>query len=80
MAQAQTHTHTLTSTWHGTREESGELLDTIARHCACVLGVHGERTSTCSVHRMLLDDQRALDGLLFGRRIAGRLRCEEGLA
>jgi hypothetical protein len=68
-----------TSYWHGTQEETGELLNTIARHCACVLGARGERMSICSVHRMLITDQRALDGLLFARRIAGRLRWEEGL-
>jgi len=28
---------------------------------------------------MLSEDQRALDGMLFGRRIAGRLSDEEGL-
>jgi hypothetical protein len=31
----------------------------------------------CASHRMLADDQRALDGLLFGRRIVERLLWEE---
>ena len=39
----------------------------------------GVRLSTCASHHMLNEDQRALDGLLFGRRIAGRLSDEEGL-
>ena len=41
---------------------------------------HGTlRLSTCAGHHMLSEDQRALEGLLFARRIAGRLRREEGL-
>lgn len=37
----------------------------------------GVRLTTCNPHRMLSEDQRALDGLLFVRRMADRLRREE---
>ena len=37
----------------------------------------GVRLATCAPHRMLTEDQRALNGLLFGRRMADRLRREE---
>jgi hypothetical protein len=33
--------------------------------------------ATCAAHRMLSEDQRALDGLLFERYIANRLKREE---
>ena len=37
----------------------------------------GVRLATCAPHRMLTEDQRALNGLLFARRMAERLRHEE---
>jgi hypothetical protein len=37
----------------------------------------GVRLVTCAPHRMLTDDQRALNGLLFARRMAQRLLGEE---
>jgi hypothetical protein len=37
----------------------------------------GVRLATCAPHRMLTDDQRALNGLLFARRMAERLNREE---
>jgi hypothetical protein len=39
----------------------------------------GMRLTSCPSHRMLVEDQRALDGLLFARRIAAQLRDEEWL-
>jgi hypothetical protein len=63
--------------WHGTPQESLALLDAITRNCTCEFGVMGVRLSVCSAHRMLTEDQRALDGLLFAHRMADRLRYEE---
>ena len=37
----------------------------------------GVRLATCAPHRMLTDDQRALNGLLFARRMTKRLLSEE---
>ena len=63
--------------WHGTQQESFDLVNAIGRNCTCEFGLMGARLTTCSAHRMLLEDQRALDGLLFVRRMAERLRREE---
>jgi len=63
--------------WHGTQQESFDLVNAIGRQCTCEFGLMGVRLTTCSSHRMLLEDQRALDGLLFVRRMAERLRREE---
>lgn len=64
-------------TWNGSQQESFDLVNAVARNCDCQFGMMGVRLSTCSPHRMLMEDQRALNGLLFARRIAERLREEE---
>ena len=66
--------------WNGTREESQDLVSAIARNCVCEYGLRGIRIRTCAAHQMLADDQRALDGLVFVRRLAERLRLEEHIA
>jgi hypothetical protein len=63
--------------WHGTQQESYDLINAIARNCTCEFGLMGVRLATCAPHRMLTEDQRALNGLLFARRMAERLRREE---
>jgi hypothetical protein len=63
--------------WHGTQTEALELLQALSRNCSCVVTAEGVRLSTCPPHDMLASDQRAIDGLLFARRIAARLRGEE---
>jgi hypothetical protein len=63
--------------WHGSQTEALELLQALSRNCSCVVTAEGVRLSTCAPHDMLASDQRAVDGLLFARRIAARLRAEE---
>ena len=63
--------------WNGTREESLALVDAIARNCTCEFGLMGVRLSTCTSHRMLTEDQHALNGLLFARRVVDGLKREE---
>jgi hypothetical protein len=63
--------------FHGTEQETSTLLSAIQRYCACTRALTGQITALCAPHRMLLDDQRALNGLLFARRIAERLTLEE---
>jgi hypothetical protein len=63
--------------WHGGQTEALELLQALSRNCSCVVTAEGVRLSTCPPHEMLSFDQRAIDGLLFARRIVGRLRTEE---
>jgi hypothetical protein len=63
--------------WHGTQTEALELLQALSRNCSCVVTAEGVRLSACPPHDMLSSDQRAVDGMLFARRIAPRLRAEE---
>ncbi len=63
--------------WNGTKEEGLELLKIIERYCVCKKTAEGVRVSTCPPHKIIVSDQRALDGLLFGRRIAAKLLQEE---
>ena len=65
--------------WHGNQQDAFDLVNAIARHCTCEFGAKAVRVSTCSSHRILIEDQRALDGLLFARRIRPRLLREEFL-
>src|SRR5919107_6047015 len=68
---------TMQVVWHGTQQESFDLVNAIARNCTCEFGLMGVRLTTCAPHKMLTEDQRALNGLLFVRRMAERLRQEE---
>src|ERR687886_1534831 len=68
---------TMQVVWHGTQQESFDLVNAIARNCTCEFGLMGVRLATCAPHRMLTEDQRALNGLLFARRMCERLRREE---
>ncbi len=63
--------------WHGTGEESVVLLGAIARNCACGVATDGAIRRVCAPHRMLIEDQRALDGLLFARRLQARWIADE---
>jgi hypothetical protein len=63
--------------WFGTQQESTDLLAAISRNCTCEFGLKGIRLTQCGPHDMLISDQRALNGLLFARRMADRLRREE---
>jgi len=68
---------TSTIAWHGTHVETTSLLQAVAHNCTCEFGLLGDRISTCGAHQMLVADQRALNGLLFGRYLAARLVREE---
>jgi hypothetical protein len=63
--------------FHGTEQETSYLLRAIERNCNCTRGLTGQLAVMCGAHRMLIDDQRALNGLLFARRIADQLVSEE---
>ena len=77
MVELQGTTMHQRSIWNGTQQESIDLAAAINRNCTCEYSLDGERTVTCPPHRMLIDDQRALDGLAFIRQISERLRLEE---
>lgn len=59
--------------WHGTRGLAFELRHVVRQHCTCD---QQDATAACASHDLLFD-QRAVDGLLFGRWIAVRLMREE---
>ena len=64
--------------WHRNQQEAFDLISAVTHHCTC--GYHsgtGERVFQCEPHRMVDEDQRALDRLLFARRIVLRLQREE---
>ena len=63
--------------WHGNQTEALELLQALNRNCSCVVTAEGVRLATCAPHEMLSSDQRAIDGLLFARRIVAQLQNEE---
>jgi hypothetical protein len=59
--------------WNGTQAELLVLVDVLKRHCTCQVGAE---ELFCPSHELLVD-QRAVDGLLFGRSIVERLIMEE---
>ena len=63
-------------TWNGTTDEALALLHALREHCTCSV-VDGRTVASCAGHHMLVRDQRAVDGLLFMRRMAERLLTEE---
>jgi hypothetical protein len=65
-----------TTTWRGTPSEFRDLLSAVQNNCTCAY-TRGVRTHMCAGHRMVIEDQRALNGLRFVRRLAARLRGEE---
>jgi hypothetical protein len=63
-------------TWNGTTDEALALLQALREHCECRVD-QGRTVASCAGHNMLARDQRAIDGLLFMRRMAARLLTEE---
>lgn len=62
--------------WNGTSDEALALLHALRQHCVCRVQ-DGRTVAPCAAHLMLTQDQRAIDGLLFMRRMATRLLAEE---
>ena len=62
--------------WNGTTDEALALLHALKEHCNCSIK-EGRTVAPCASHVMLASDQRAIDGLLFMRRMAARLLAEE---
>ncbi len=75
--QCMTHHTTIDAAWHGTQSERMDLLRAIAHNCECQVDDMGVQLEGCALHRMLISDQRALDGLLFARRLVERLKRQE---
>jgi hypothetical protein len=62
--------------WNGTTEEALALLHALRVHCECRVD-EGRLLDPCASHSMLAHDQRAIDGLLFMRRMAAGLMAQE---
>jgi hypothetical protein len=62
--------------WNGSPDEALALLQALTAHCTCHIA-DGRILAACPGHMMLAHDQRAIDGLLFMRRLAARLLAEE---
>ena len=62
--------------WNGTTDEALVLLHALRENCECSVD-NGRTLAICASHTMLVRDQRAVDGLLFMRRMAARLLAEE---
>jgi hypothetical protein len=63
--------------WHGTEEQTLALLEAVQHNCNCARRRAKGGRSYCAAHMMLMSNQRALDGLLFVKGLAARLRAEE---
>ena len=66
--------------WHGTLIEQLDLMAAVQHNCECRYDTMDQSRSACASHVMLASDQRALNGLLWHRRLAQRLLIEEGVA
>jgi hypothetical protein len=64
-------------TWKGTQTEALELQQCLTDFCTCEYDNDHQPIKTCAPHRMLNEDQKALDGLLFMRWMKDRLKREE---
>jgi len=60
---------------HGSETEARALVEAVERNCACVK--YQLHPPLCNVHRMVLEDQQAVDRLLFYRWLGPRLWRQE---
>lgn len=65
--------------FNGTDTEKSDLITALQHNCGCAFGPFGMRMSTCAAHVMLITDQRALNGLIDGRRRSAELILQEFL-
>ncbi len=65
---------------HATQRELHDLWEAVSNHCTCRLGGASTRAGLCAAHRMLLEDQRAVSGLLYVRRVLLPRLLEEEFA
>ena len=56
------------------------LMAAVQHNCECRYDTMDQWRSACASHVMFASDQRALNGLLWYRRLAHQLLVEEGVA
>jgi hypothetical protein len=74
------HRRQASVTWNGTMTEQLELLAAVQHNCECMTDDNQRCLSACSSHLMLARDQRALNGLLWNRRLVKWLFVQEGIS
>lgn len=67
----------MTTVWHGTDQEAEALRRAVSHHCQCRWDATGEHGLVCEPHRLLTDDQRALDHLVYVYRRRDRYQAAE---
>jgi hypothetical protein len=66
--------------WHGSAYERDLILELFAKNCTCEYHEDNQvRKVTCASHQAMLDSQRFMDGLVYARRLAKRLKEEEAM-
>ena len=65
------------TTWRGTVREGADLQHALANNCECGRSTEGKILQPCPVHVMVATNQRAVNGLLFMRRMRMRLLMQE---
>ncbi len=66
--------------WNGTLVEHLDLIAAIEHNCECSFDSMGARVVVCASHGMLMREQRALNGLLWTRRLLKQRLTEEGIS
>lgn len=66
------------ASWNGTPGEYLDLMRALNRNCGCEFGLMGAQLTRCSAHD-LMENQRALNGLLYARKLVETLQGEEWL-
>jgi hypothetical protein len=66
--------------WHGTLFEQLDLLAALRHNCGCGFDANAALIAPCAGHAMLANDQRAVNGLLWARRLNRQLLAEEGIS
>jgi hypothetical protein len=64
------------SEFPGTDQEALDLLEAVGHNCTCS-APDDKPLSVCATHRMLTHEPRAINGLVFARRMVERLLLEE---
>jgi hypothetical protein len=65
--------------WNGTIREQLDLMAAVQHNCDWGYDALDGWVIGCAGHMMLARDQRALDGLLWNRRLFKQLLTEEGI-
>lgn len=64
--------------FHGDAQARSDLLAALQNHCTCSTDVTGGRAlGRCPGHASLIEDQRYVDHMEFGRYLSAQMQAEE---